>query len=202
MLHVLNEILDIFGLLAVSVQFVSQEFTILILIDCRSQFIRGLFTWNDKLELIGMTKNNPVQMFYWFFVSHLETIDKHFGLGFGHDVKLFAFLNDWAMLFVDTKSINLDVILLNLAGTDLCFTFFESVNQEPCNRWIFRNVDNVRSFSVLLLHTRTENRETCLFECFISALFEFFLFLSFFLELLFDLLFWFHHFSHFGDFIL
>jgi hypothetical protein len=94
MLHVLNEILDIFGLLAVSVQFVSQEFTILILIDCRSQFIRGLFTWNDKLELIGMTKNNPVQMFYWFFVSHLETIDKHFGLGFGHDVKLFAFLND------------------------------------------------------------------------------------------------------------
>lgn len=189
MLHVLNQVLDVFGLLAVSIQLVSQELTILILIDSASQFIRGLFAWNNQLELISVTKNDPVQMLNCFFFSDLETVDKHFRFGFGHDVKLFALLDDRAVLFVNTQSIYLDVVLLNLTGTDLGLAFLQSINQEPCDSRIFRDVDDVRSLGVLLLHTCTNDSKACLFECLVSAFFKFFLFPSFFLKLLFDLLF-------------
>jgi hypothetical protein len=105
------------------------------------------------------------------------------------------------MLFVDTESVDLNVVFFNITGTNLSLTFFEPVNQESCDCGVFRDVDNVRCFGVLILHACTEDSETCLFEGFISAFFEFFLFLSFFFELLFDFLFGFHHLSHFGNLI-
>jgi hypothetical protein len=83
----------------------------------------------------------------------------------------------------------------------LRFSFFESVNQESCNGGVFRNVDNVRSF-IILLHAGTKDCKTGLSEGLISALFEFFLFLSFLFEFLFNFLFGFHHFSHFRNLIL
>ena len=189
MLHVLNQVLDVFGFFAVSIKLVSKELTILILIYSASQLIRSLFTRNNQLELIGMTKNNSVQMLDCLFFSYLETIYKHFGLGFWHDIKLLTFLNDRAVLFVDTQGVNLDVVLLNFAGTDLGLAFLQSVNQEPCDRWIFRDVDDVRSLGVLLLHSGADYSKTCLFKCLVSAFFEFFLFSPFFFQLLFDLLF-------------
>lgn len=105
------------------------------------------------------------------------------------------------MLFVHTKSIDFDVVFFDFTGTNLGFSFFESVNQESCNGGVFRNVDNVRSF-VVLLHAGTKDCKTGLFEGLISALFEFFFFLSFFFEFLFNFLFGFHHFSHFRNLIL
>ena len=129
MFHILNKIFHIFRFICISVEFIAQKLTKLVFVDCSSQLIRSLFTRYDKFELVCMTKDNSIKMFYLLFLSDLETIDKNFGLRLRNNEKLFFFLKNWTMSLINTKCVYLDIILLHLICTYVCFTLLQFINQ-------------------------------------------------------------------------
>lgn len=202
MLHVLNKTLDIFGLLWIIVEFITQKLPKLIfVVGGWAEFIRGFLSRNYKFELVGVAQNYPVQMLDLLLFSDLETVHKNFRLRFWNDEELFSLLKDWTVTLVDTQCVDLDVVFFNLCSTDCCLTFLKPVNQQASNSGIFRDVDNV-GVSLLLLHVGTsDDRKTCLLQRFVSAVLKLLFPFSFLLELLFDLFLGFHLFSELWDFI-
>ena len=94
MLHVLNQVLDIFSLIAVPIELITKEFAVLIFINGCSKLIWSFFSWNNELELICMPEYNSVKMLDLLFFSNLEPVHKDFRLWFGNDKELLTFLKD------------------------------------------------------------------------------------------------------------
>lgn len=201
MLHVLNETLDVFGLFWIVVEFIAQKLSELIFVGGWAEFIRGFLSRNHKFKLVCMTQNYSVQMLDLLLFSDLETVHKNFGLRFGDDEELFSLLNDWTVALVDAQCVDLDVVFFNFCSTNWCLALLEPIDQQASDSRIFRDVDDVR-VSLLLLHVGTsDDWQTSLFQCFISAVLKLLFPFSFFLELLFDFLLGFHLFSKLWDFI-
>ncbi len=201
MLHVLNQVLYVLSLLCVPIQLITQKFTKLFLIDSCPQFIWRLFPRYDKLELIGVTQHNPVQMFNLFLFSHLETVDENLSLRFGDNEEMLPFLQDGAVTLIYTQGVYLDVVFLYIICTDICLSLLKSVYQQTCNGWILRNVDDVR-LCLLLLKVRAYNGQTDLLKGFISTFLQLLFPLPFLIKLLLHLVLGFHGFSEFLDLIL
>lgn len=127
MLHILDEILEIFSFIRIAIQFISKKLTKLILIYGGSELVRSFFSRNNKFKLICMSEHNPIEMFNFLLLSHLETINKDLCLGFWNDVKLFSLLQDGAMSFIDTKRIDFNVVLFDLICTNVCFSLFKFI---------------------------------------------------------------------------
>ena len=75
-----------------------------------------------------MTQNDPVQMLYFLLFCHLETIHKYFRFRLWSDEELLAFLQNGAMALVNTQSVDLYIVLLNLTGTNICLTLLKSID--------------------------------------------------------------------------
>jgi hypothetical protein len=201
MLHVLNETLDIFGLFWIIVEFIAQKLAELIFVGGWAKFIRGFLSRNHKFKLVSMTQNYSVQMLDLLLFSDLETVHKNFGLRFGDDEELFSLLNDWTVALVYAQCVDLDVVFFNFCSTNWCLALLKPIDQQASDSRIFRDVDDVR-VSLLLLHVGTsDDWQTSLFQCFISAVLKLLFPFSFFFELLFDFLLGFHLFSELWDFI-
>lgn len=124
MLHILNEIFNIFSFISISIEFIPKKLTKLILISSGPEIIRSLLSRYNKFKFISMTKHYSIKMFNLLFLGDLKPINEHFRFWFRINEKLFSFLNNGTMSFVNTKCIYFDIILFYFVCTDISFTLF------------------------------------------------------------------------------
>lgn len=79
-LHVLDQSFDVLCLVSIPVQFVPEELPELVLHRGRPEVVRGLFSRDHQLELVGMTQNNSIQMLDLLFFRYLKSVNKDFGV--------------------------------------------------------------------------------------------------------------------------